>query len=139
MNTWLKSLVLLFGLLGFGVLHAADTPANALLVLSKRDHTLAIVDPSSLKVIAKVPVGNDPHEVIASTDGKTAYISNYGFGAYNTLAVVDLVAQKALPAIDLGVCAGRTVSHSSAARPGSRQRPPRRLAATIRPPRRSIG
>jgi len=62
-----------------------DTPANALLVLAKRDSTLLIVDPSSLHVIARIPVGNDPHEVIASTDGKTAYVSNYGFGAYNTL------------------------------------------------------
>jgi YVTN family beta-propeller protein len=65
-----------------------------------------IVDPSSLKVIARIPVGNDPHEVIASTDGKTAYASNYGGGAYNTLAVVDLVAQKALPAVDLGALRG---------------------------------
>ena len=83
-----------------------DTPANALLVLAKRDSTLLIVDPSSLHVIARIPVGNDPHEVIASTDGKTAYVSNYGFGAYNTLAVVDLVARKALPSIDLGPLRG---------------------------------
>jgi YVTN family beta-propeller protein len=77
-----------------------------LLVLAKRDGMLLIVDPSSLKVIARIPVGNDPHEVIASTDGKTAYASNYGGGAYNTLAVVDLVAQKALPAVDLGALRG---------------------------------
>jgi len=106
MNARRKSFILLIGLLVSNALHAADTPANALLVLSKSDHTLAIVDPSSLKIIAKVPVGNDPHEVIASTDGKTAYVSNYGNGAYNTLAVVDLVAQKALPAIDLGALRG---------------------------------
>ena len=106
MNPRLKSLILLIGLLVSSVLHAADTTANTLLVLSKSDHTLAIVDPSSLKVIAKVPVGDDPHEVIASTDGKTAYVSNYGFGAYNTLAVVDLVAQKALPPVDLEALRG---------------------------------
>ncbi len=76
------------------------------MVLSKSDHTLAIVDPSNLKVVARVPVGDDPHEVVASTDGKLAYVSNYGFGAYNTLAVVDLVAQKALPPIDLGPLRG---------------------------------
>jgi YVTN family beta-propeller protein len=82
------------------------TPSPALLVLSKQDSTLAIVDPASLKVVARVPVGNDPHEVIASSDGKTAYVSNYGFGAYHTLAVVDLVGQKPLPAIDLGALRG---------------------------------
>jgi DNA-binding beta-propeller fold protein YncE len=54
-----------------------------------------------LRVIAKVPVGNDPHEVIASADGKTAYVSNYGFGKYHTLAGVDLVNDKAEPAIDV--------------------------------------
>jgi YVTN family beta-propeller protein len=85
---------------------AQQTPASSLLALSKRDHTLAIIDPSSLKVIAKAPVGNDPHEVIASSDGKTAYVSNYGFGAFNTLAVIDLVAQKPLPAVDLGPLRG---------------------------------
>ena len=85
---------------------AAQNPKDLILALSKRDHTLAMVDPATLKVIAKAPVGNDPHEVIASTDGKTAYVSNYGFGAYNTLAVVDLVDHKALPSIDLGALRG---------------------------------
>ena len=85
----------------------AQTPPSAtLLVLSKSDRTLAIVDPNSRQVLVRIPVGNDPHEVIASTDGKTAYVSNYGFGAYNTLAVVDLVARKALPSIDLGPLRG---------------------------------
>jgi YVTN family beta-propeller protein len=85
---------------------AEATPDAALLVLSKQDHTLAIVDPGSLQVIARIPVGDDPHEVAASTDGKTAYVSNYGFGAFHTLAVVDLVNQKPLPAIDLGALRG---------------------------------
>ena len=106
MKPLLTSLFLLVGVLGVGCVFAADTPATALLVLSKHDQTLAIVDPSSLKVIARVPVGNDPHEVIASTDGKVAYVSNYGSGAFHTLAVVDLIAQKALPSIDLGALRG---------------------------------
>lgn len=83
----------------------AQVPGT-LLVLSKRDHTLAIVDPTTLKVIAKAPVGDDPHEVIASTDGRTAYVSNYGGGAFHTLAVIDLAGQKALPSIDLGPLRG---------------------------------
>jgi YVTN family beta-propeller protein len=51
---------------------AQNTPAASLLVLSKHDHTLSIVDPATLRVIARMPVGNDPHEVIASADGTTA-------------------------------------------------------------------
>jgi YVTN family beta-propeller protein len=88
------------------VLIAQSTPRESLLILSKSDHTLAIVDPGTLKVLTRIPVGNDPHEVIASADGKMAYVSNYGGGAFNTLAVVDLIAQKPLPAIDLGALRG---------------------------------
>ncbi|MFZ1009315.1 MAG: YncE family protein [Candidatus Sulfotelmatobacter sp.] len=101
----LASIVLLTGLLGT-VVRAEDTPVNALLILAKQDGMLLIVDPASLHVIAHIPVGKDPHEVIASTDGQTAYASNYGSGAFNTLAVVDLVAQKPLPSIDLGALRG---------------------------------
>ncbi len=79
---------------------------STLLVLSKGDHTLAIIDPATLKVLAKAPVGPDPHEVIASSDGKIAYVSNYGGGAYHTLAVIDLAEQKALQSIDLGALRG---------------------------------
>ena len=82
------------------------TPKASLLVLSKQDHTLAIVDPANLRVVAKVSVGDDPHEVVASTDGHTAYVSNYGFGAFHTLAVVDLIGQHEEPLIDLGALRG---------------------------------
>jgi YVTN family beta-propeller protein len=86
--------------------HAQSTPKTALLALSKQDHTLSIIDPVSLQVVARVPVGDDPHEVTASTDGRTAYVSNYGFGAFHTLAVIDLVGQKPLDPIDLGPLRG---------------------------------
>ncbi|MGD0868540.1 MAG: YncE family protein [Bryobacteraceae bacterium] len=84
---------------GAAALQAANTPASALLVLEKEQNTLVIVDPASLTIVARVPVGNNPHEVAVSDDGKTAYISNYG-GA--TIAVVDLTAQKPLAPIELG-------------------------------------
>jgi YVTN family beta-propeller protein len=85
---------------------AQTTPRTTLLALSKRDHTLAIIDPKSLKVLATVPVGNDPHEVVASADGKMAYVSNYGFGAFHTLTTVDLVRRRAAGVIDLGALRG---------------------------------
>jgi YVTN family beta-propeller protein len=84
----------------------STTPNPALLVLSKQNHTLAIVDPATLRVVAQVPVGDDPHEVVASSDGHTAYVSNYGFGAFHTLSVVDLVGQKPEPQIELGPLRG---------------------------------
>jgi YVTN family beta-propeller protein len=97
---------LLGTLLAGGAVRAESTPSKALLILSKTDQTLSIVDPANLKVIAHMPSGPDPHEVVASTDGKFAFISNYGGGAYNTITVVDLVAQKTLPAVDLGPLRG---------------------------------
>ena len=82
------------------------TPSPALLILAKRDETLSIVNPATLEIVARVPVGHDPHEVVASPDGKLAYVSNYGGGRYNSLAVVDLTTQTARPAIDLGALRG---------------------------------
>jgi YVTN family beta-propeller protein len=89
-----------------GCAYAQSTPKTALLALSKQDHTLAIIDPADLHIMATVPVGDDPHEVIASADGTTAYVSNYGFGAFHTLTVIDLVGQKQAKVIDLGALRG---------------------------------
>ena len=82
----------------------AQEPSPTLLVLAKSDNTVAIVDPASLQVLARIPAGPDPHEIVASDDGKLAFISNYGGSdsALNTISVVDLVARKPLPPIDLG-------------------------------------
>ncbi len=106
MRLRINAVVYLGALLGVGLLHAEATPAQSLLVLAKTDNTLAIVDPKTRHVVARVPSGPDPHEVIASSDGKFAYISNYGGGAYNTLTVIDLVEQKTLPPVDLGALRG---------------------------------
>jgi YVTN family beta-propeller protein len=82
----------------------AQTPSSALLVLAKSDNTVAIVDPATLQVLARLPAGPDPHEIVASDDGRLAFISNYGGldSALNTISAVDLVDRKALPPIDLG-------------------------------------
>ncbi len=97
--------ILIAATLAGGVM-AQQTPTRSLLALSKRNHTLAIVDANTLQVIATAPVGPDPHEVIASSDGKTAYVSIYGGGRYHALSVIDLVAHKALPDIDTGALNG---------------------------------
>ena len=83
---------------------AAQTPSPALLVLEKSDNSLAIVDPANLQIVARLPAGPDPHEIVASADGKLAYISNYGGSdsGLNTISVIDLAARQALPPINLG-------------------------------------
>ena len=80
--------------------NAQSTPRRSLLALSKANHTLSIVDPVTLKVIARIPVGVDPHELVASADGTTAYVCIYGGGAFYELNVIDLVGQKPLRNID---------------------------------------
>lgn len=79
----------------------AQTPSLALLVLEKADRSMAIVDPVSLKVVGRVPVGDDPHEVVAY--GGAAFVSNYGaFGTpLHTISVADVARQRALATIDL--------------------------------------
>ena len=80
--------------------NAQSTPKRSLLALSKTNHTLAIVDPATLNIIARIPVGEDPHEVVASTDGKTAYVCIYGGGSLHEINIIDLIAQKPLTNID---------------------------------------
>ena len=96
----------LLGFLIASAMWSQSTPREALLVLSKGDHTLAVVDPTNFKIVGKAPSGDDPHEVVASSDGRSAYISNYGGGSLNTLTVVDLVALKTVRTIDLGALRG---------------------------------
>ena len=82
---------------------AAATPSPALLILDK-EGALAIVDPATRQVVAKVRTGEGPHEVEASTDGKLAFVSNYGSSAPgSSISVIDLVGQKELHRVDLGV------------------------------------
>ena len=82
--------------------HAADTPNPALLVLNKEGN-LAILDPVTRQVVARVRVGESPHETVVSSDGRLAFVSNYGSNAPgSTISVIDLTAQKELRRLDLG-------------------------------------
>src|SRR5438093_9698285 len=71
-----------------------DAQSGRLLVLNKEDATLAIVDPASGKVLGTVPVGQGPHELVTSTDGKWAFASNYGTGPApgHTISMIDVAA-----------------------------------------------
>lgn len=82
---------------------SAQAPGARLLVLNKDEATLAIVDSASGRVVGRVPTGEGPHEVVASTDGKTAFASNYGTGAApgHTISMIDLGTQKELRRIDV--------------------------------------
>jgi YVTN family beta-propeller protein len=78
--------------------------SGLLLVLNKSESTLAIVDPKALKVLARVPTGEAPHELIASADGRFAFVSNYGTADRpgNTISIIEIATRKEVKRVDLG-------------------------------------
>jgi YVTN family beta-propeller protein len=82
----------------------ATQQPSLLLVLNKTDNSLAMVDPSTMQVVARVPVGVGPHEVATSADGRTAYVANYGTQTVlgDSISVIDIASRKELKKIDLG-------------------------------------
>jgi YVTN family beta-propeller protein len=115
--------MLRFGLITFGLvlvglvipLTAADPPSTAssgglLLVANKGEHTLGIVDPVAGKQIAVIPEsGITGHEVIASPDGRRAYVPIYGNSGVGqpgtdgtTLDVIDVASRKRVTTIEFG-------------------------------------
>lgn len=81
---------------------SAQSSQKYLLVLNKNEASLAILDPADLKILGKVPVGDSPHEVIASADGKTAFVANYGAQTPgSSLSVIDLQTKKEIRRVDL--------------------------------------
>jgi YVTN family beta-propeller protein len=83
--------------------------AQQLLIANQFDHTLVIIDAASRQTIAKVGVDINGHEVIASPDGKFAYVPIYGNSGVgkpgtdgSTVEVIDLASGRALHIIDLG-------------------------------------
>jgi YVTN family beta-propeller protein len=81
---------------------AACAQSNVLLALNKGDNTLAIIDAGTMKVVGKVPVGDGPHEVVVSQDGRTAFVSNYGNQTPgSSISVIDIPSRKELRRVDV--------------------------------------
>ena len=80
--------------------------AGLLVVANQQGASATILDAATLKTVATVPVGQGPHEVAISTDGRWAVVTNYGVQgtAGNTLSVIDLAAEtpSVVLTIDLG-------------------------------------
>lgn len=104
-RAWVIGIVMVAGCLANlpGVASAAEPAPNpALLVLNKEDATLAVVDPGSGRVVARIPTGEAPHELAVSTDGTLAFASNYGAQRPgSTISVIDLNTQRELRRVEL--------------------------------------
>ena len=84
---------------------AAPSPvAGTLIVLNKSEATASLLHVASGRIAATVPVGEGPHEVAVSPDGRTAAVSNYGVAGREgrTLTLIDVVSATAVKTIDLG-------------------------------------
>jgi len=83
---------------------ASGSDPGSLLVLNKADSTLAIIDPATFKVLARLPTGEAPHELTTSGDGRFAFVANYGTVERpgNTISVIDIATRKEVKRVDLG-------------------------------------
>ena len=85
---------------------AAQVPdrPGTLIVTNKAPATATFIDVASGRVLATLPTGHGPHEIVLSRDGATAVISDYGTGPRpgQTLTVLDVAARRVARTIDLG-------------------------------------
>ncbi|HUP02636.1 MAG TPA: hypothetical protein VMU19_01525 [Bryobacteraceae bacterium] len=111
MRRWTVFGVVLFAALaGRVVVSGAAAAKSYLLVANKGDQALGIIDPASGKMIANVAEGgNTGHEVIASPDGRMAYVPIYGDSAVgepgadgSKLVAIDLATHKVTGTLDFG-------------------------------------
>jgi YVTN family beta-propeller protein len=89
--------------------HARPARNGLLVVANQREHTVLVVDPDERRALAKIVVGVNGHEVMASKDGRFAYVPIYGNSGVgrpgtdgSTIDVVDLQERKLAGTIDLG-------------------------------------
>jgi YVTN family beta-propeller protein len=98
------AVVLFFGVSG------VFAQEGRLLIAQKGDASLGIADPAAGKVIASVPEGGfTGHEVIASPDGRLAYVpiyGNSGVGKPGTdgskIVVIDVASRRVAGTVDFG-------------------------------------
>ncbi|APW58665.1 YncE family protein [Paludisphaera borealis] len=93
-----------------GAAPGEEKSPSTLLVLNKghrgstRPSELAIVDPATGHVTARIPTGMESHEVAVTPDGRLAVVTNTGpySDPGHTLSVIDLKARKEIHRVDLG-------------------------------------
>lgn len=87
---WLVALLFAFGV-----------HADVLVVASSGASHVTLIDPGSGTKLAEVPVGKGPHEVVASADGRFAWVADSGG---TTVTVVDLDKRSAARTLQLKDC-----------------------------------
>lgn len=80
-----------------------QAPGGTLIVLNKSDGTAFLLDLPSGRIAASVPVGEAPHEVAVSPDGRWAAISDYGTARSpgHTVTILDVARGAVVRTVDL--------------------------------------
>ena len=78
--------------------------AGTLIVTNKTPSTATIIDVARGTILATLPTGNGPHEVVVSSDGRTAVVTDYGTGPApgSSLTVIDVAGLRVARTIPLG-------------------------------------
>lgn len=75
---------------------------GTLVITNKSPSTATIIDVGSGRTLATLPTGAGPHEVVLSSDGRWAVVTDYSGQPGRTLTVIDVPALRVVRTIDLG-------------------------------------
>lgn len=92
------------------LIQSSNSGTAVLLVANQGDRDLSIIDPAAGQQIATVPEGGvTGHEVVASSDGRTAFVPMYGNSGVGkpgtdgrNMVVIDLGSRKVVGEVDFG-------------------------------------
>jgi YVTN family beta-propeller protein len=73
--------------------------SGMLYVTTELDKAVTVIDPKTLKIVGKIPTGQDQsHMLVVTRDGKRGYTANVGPG---TVSVLDMASRKAVAVIPI--------------------------------------
>jgi DNA-binding beta-propeller fold protein YncE len=108
-----KRSILVLGL-SFVAAPVAGQLTGTVVVANKGEATASFIDVATARIIGTAPTGPGPHELVVSSDGRTAVVTDYGGGS-STLTVLDVATARRVGTIDLP---GHTRPHGIAFLPG---------------------
>ncbi len=98
-----RSLQLVFPLCAALAMAQSARVTGTLVVTNKTPSTATIIDVASSRVLATLPTGQGPHEIVMSSDGRTAVVTDYGAQTPgSTLTVIDVPGLRVARTIALG-------------------------------------
>jgi DNA-binding beta-propeller fold protein YncE len=76
--------------------------AGTVVVTNKTPSTATMIDAASGRALATIATGKGPHEIVISSDGRLAVVTDYSGQPGKTLTVIDLPTMRVARTIDLG-------------------------------------